>query len=354
MASLSSNAASSVVDASPGRITPVLLAQEWKERIHNTGECIDVRNGAVHSMKACTSTKSRKWTNTIRTETASIEMNLTTQKMNNYVMRATAPFHLISYGSGANTMYHGRWKYVKRGTLPPNSYRKARYTFELAYVDDGNASSMIQKEENRRSSYEREWASAFENLLLHAAAYEPATFANIYDTEQGTIREYTPDFFLHEISCWIEIKGRRVTPAELHKCAQLSCRGFRIALLSGYPTDFTAYIWDMGKDTHSQDVYTSANTWWNRMLTHAAPGVHAETADWYQNMLSLMVSPPSRMVGGHPALQRQLTEVLNPILSSTPDTTTTPSTNNKKRKLSSQEEGGDIGIDTSPSDVTFY
>lgn len=208
MASLSSNAASSSVDASPGRITPVLLAQEWRERIHNTGECIDVRNGVVHSMKACTSTKSRKWTNTIRTETASIEMNLTTQKMNNYVMRATAPFHLISYGSGANTMYHGRWKYVKRGTLPPNSYRKARYTFELAYVDDGNASSMIQKEENRRSSYEREWASAFENLSLHAAAYEPATFANIYDTEQGTIREYTPDFFLPEISCWIDRNQR--------------------------------------------------------------------------------------------------------------------------------------------------
>ena len=244
-------------------------------------------------------------------------------------------------------MYHGRWKYVKRGTLPPNSYRKARYTFELAYVDDGNASSMIQKEENRRSSYEREWATAFEEMSPHAAAYEPATFANIYDTEQGTIREYTPDFFLPEISCWIEIKGRYVTPAELHKCAQLSCRGFRIVLLSGYPTDFTAYVWDTGKDTHSQDVYTSAKMWWNRMLMHTASKMHAETIDWYQNMLTLVVSPPSSMVGGQPALQRRLTEVLDPILS---NTTTTTNINTKKRKLS-QQEGEE---DTPTSDLTFY
>ena len=221
--------------SSPWRLVSVLVPQAAKEDLHRERKCVDVREGLVHCVKArigphCV------WHNEIRPDgTASIAVNRQTPDDNEAVYAATErPFHLISYSSGADTRYWGR--YVCVGG-------REQGRFDLRYVDEGEKPKFAEASKRpMRSLLEQKYAARFEELG-YAATYEPATF-------RLNTCEYTPDFYLPPpIHRWVEIKGPPPVEEELGKCAELAALGFPVLLLFDDPSamrDEHAYSWEPG------------------------------------------------------------------------------------------------------------
>ena len=86
---------------------PGLIPHRLKSRFHNAKSCIDVRSGAVHAIKA--NLYNRIWHNEVGLESASISVNKRTPRANNLVRKSKEPFHLLSYDTGADTRYWGRY-----------------------------------------------------------------------------------------------------------------------------------------------------------------------------------------------------------------------------------------------------
>ena len=232
-------------------IRPVLIPHAAKAKLHNTNECICLRNGVAHAIKA--NTNNRTWINTVGLTHASIAMNPQTKKTNQAVRTAVNPIHLLSFGAGADTYYWGRYQCVG-GTQ----------TFELEYVDDGCASEFTESTTTAqfRSILEKTWDTEFDALGLKTV-YEPATFA------LNNRKEYTPDFWLPSSEWFVEIKGPPPTQVELDKCAQIAAKGFRIVLLHGPPDMFTAYTWTKGNiHAFTEHEHTSLREWLDQRITN--------------------------------------------------------------------------------------
>ena len=96
--------------SAPMRVVSVLVPQAAKDSLHRERKCVDVRDGRVHCVKARVGGHCM-WDNAILPNgTAQIDVNTQTPDDNEAVYAATeAPFHLISYSSGADTRYWGRY-----------------------------------------------------------------------------------------------------------------------------------------------------------------------------------------------------------------------------------------------------
>lgn len=82
-----------------------------------------------------------------------------------------------------------------------------------------------------RSRLEARWAVFWDALDLEWS-YEPEGF----DLGGGVF--YLPDFHLGQVNLWAEVKPRRATEHELHKCRLLAAgSGRNVLLLEGMPAD---------------------------------------------------------------------------------------------------------------------
>jgi len=206
---------------------PALIPHKIKALFHNKKSCIDIRDGKVHSIKA--NTNNRTWFNEVNTESATISINPRTTRENRLVLKATEPFHVLSFGCGADTYYWGRYKCAPQ--------QDAKHLFKLVYVDDGSLEACLPAGvTNHRSNLETSWSQAFEKQGVEAT-FEPATLK----LPDGT--EYTPDFWLPETSTFIEIKGPNPTKREFCKCTETRRLGFNIKMFHGSPSDFDVYDW---------------------------------------------------------------------------------------------------------------
>ena len=205
---------------------PALIPHRVKALFHNKKSCIDIRDGQVYSIKA--NTNNRKWFNEVTPDTATISINPRTQRDNRAVYTSKEPFHVLSFGCGADTYYWGRYKCV-------GGQRQKQ--FKLVYVDDGSLDACLAPgETNHRSKLETSWAEAFKDQCIQAT-FEPATMK----LSDGS--EYTPDFWLPESSTFIEIKGPNPTKREFKKCAETRRLGFNIKMFHGGPRGFVEYDW---------------------------------------------------------------------------------------------------------------
>ena len=219
---------------------PVVIPHTKKETFHNKNRCVDIRNGVVHGIKA--NTKNRRWRNVVNKDSAKIAINPKTMSDNNKVWNSSEPFHVITYGSGPNTHYWGRYRCVGG---------RSRRVFELEYVDDGLMDELgVDQLEGHRSRLEGQWTSALEKSNV-AYSYEPATMLI------SRACEYTPDLWLQDACTFIEIKGPKPTEAEFEKCRQTRLKGFKIHLIRGPPTCFDVYDWDKNGKRIGPVRYTS-------------------------------------------------------------------------------------------------
>ena len=120
---------------------PALIPHNQKALFHNKKSCIDIRDGHVHSIKA--NTNNRTWFNEVNADSATISINPRTKRDNRLVYASKEPFHVLSFGCGADTYYWGRYKCV-------GGQRSKQ--FKLVYVDDGSMDACLpQGATNHRS-----------------------------------------------------------------------------------------------------------------------------------------------------------------------------------------------------------
>lgn len=221
---------------------PATIPHQLKEKFHNKRCCIDIRNGKVHAIKI--NTNNRTWHNTIDLNVASVARNPKTRRENRLVRTQKEPFHMLSFGCGADTKYWGR--YVCKA-------RNKGATFELRYVDDGLLGDCLPPgtHNSSRSYLERQWDQAFDVAGIKNV-YEPATMKLPRTDCFPSGKEYTPDVWLPDDNMFVEIKGPDPSKEEFEKCRLTSDLGFNIKMFHGAPDGFDCYSWDAnGKRTKS-------------------------------------------------------------------------------------------------------
>lgn len=86
-----------------------------------------------------------------------------------------------------------------------------------------------------RSRVEARWAVAFDVIgIKYNYELEGLKFDNVY---------YLPDFYLPDFGCWVEVKGKRFTKFECHKCIKLTQLSQEACLLLDGPPDFKTYVY---------------------------------------------------------------------------------------------------------------
>ena len=102
------------------------------------------------------------------------------------------PVHVITFDGSPDTWYHGRYKCVE-----PNN----KTHFIMEFVDKGLYDTVEEETETTRKSKLEEDAETFFETRGWNAVYEPCNFP------WGHSKHYTPDYYLSEFSCFVEIKG---------------------------------------------------------------------------------------------------------------------------------------------------
>ena len=217
---------------------PAVIPHRLKENFHNKRCCIDVRNGKVHAMKI--NTNNRNWHNKIDLQQAIVAVNPKTRRENRLVFRQKEPFHMLSFGCGADTKYWGR--YVCRVV---GSSLSGTTAFHLEYVDDGQLDQCLPVGERNtsRSYLERQWDKAFA-VAGTVNIYEPATMTLPPCSTFPHGKEYSPDVWCPVSGMFIEIKGPPPTEEEFEKCRLTRLLGFKIQMFRGAPDGFDCYEWD--------------------------------------------------------------------------------------------------------------
>lgn len=258
-----------------------------RQKLHNKRACFDVRDDKesfmyIHAVKFRVGPHRGHFKNRIDHAVAHLQVNPVTRRDNTLLLNQTTPFHLLTYGCGPDTFYHGR--YVCTGK------NKAKTHFILRYQDCGdviigtkrfrdedidsdsadnvaagnnachNPSDIVlplsnQEKNAYRSRLELTYARYFTQMGL-TVVHEPATFDI---SEAGKPQYYTPDFYIVDHAVWVEIKGPRPNENELDKCKKLNMRGFKIILLHGNsPSNPECWFWKYPK----QQVYTRDRPHW--------------------------------------------------------------------------------------------
>tara|TARA_B110000093_G_C12826931_1_gene349383 strand:+ start:131 stop:892 length:762 start_codon:yes stop_codon:yes gene_type:complete len=224
---------------------PATIPHCLSSKFHNKRCCIDLRDGKVHAIKI--NTNNRNWHNEIDLEKAIVACNPKTRRENRLVLNQKDPFHMLSFGCGADTKYWGR--YVCRVVSSSNS----RPYFHLEYVDDGQLDCCLPHGERNtsRSYLERQWDDAFV-VAGTDQVYEPATMTLPCCHLFPDGKEYSPDVWLPNSGTFIEIKGPPPSCEEFEKCRLTRELGFKIKMFHGAPDGFDCYDWDIdGKRTKS-------------------------------------------------------------------------------------------------------
>lgn len=221
---------------------PALVPHHLKSLFHNKRSCIDVRNGHMYAIKA--NTNNRSWHNVVTKDKAAIAINVRTRDDNNAVFESTEPFHVLTFGCGADTYYWGRYSFVRKKTYGGQA------CFELKFADNGALGQCLSPNQAQtRSRLEDKWIKAFKGSDT-AHTYEPATL-KLPSSKLLPDKEYTPDIWFPETREFIEIKGPEPSAKEFEKCRLTTQLGFQIKLFRGGPDGFDCYEWsEDGKRSH--------------------------------------------------------------------------------------------------------
>ena len=212
---------------------PRVVPPSMRASLHSATTCIDLYAHEGLSMKCRVGATRSAWTNRVEGRTASISVNTRTQALNSEVW-AGKPVHLLTFHTGADTYYHGRYTCI--GGTPA--------TFELERLDhDERARALLQSMPTVeqvverplfRSRLEETWAERFKACSIEVE-YEPITL-------RVRSKEYTPDFVIAappHAPLLVEIKGA-VVNSELELCSAVALKGFHIVLIFGDVDDFCA------------------------------------------------------------------------------------------------------------------
>ena len=212
---------------------PRLVPPSMRASLHSAATCIDMYAREGLSMKCRVGATRSAWTNRVDGRTASVSVNTRTPALNSEVWSGK-PVHLLTFHTGADTYYHGRFRCV--GGTPA--------TFELERLDhDERARALLQSMPTVeqvverplfRSRLEEAWAERFKACSMEVE-YEPITL------RLGS-KEYTPDFVIAappHAPLLVEIKGA-VVNSELELCKAVALKGFHIVLIFGDVDDFCA------------------------------------------------------------------------------------------------------------------
>lgn len=210
---------------------PATIPHLLKNKFHDKRSCIDVRNQIVHAIKI--NTNNRTWINKIDHQTALVAVNPKTRRENRLVRRQTTPFHMLSFGVGADTLYWGRYLCLQNNTGS---------NFELVFVDNGALDECLPAGHGNthRSLLETQWDKAFAKNNIKNS-YEPATIKIKPCAAFPSGKEYTPDVWLIDSNTFIEIKGPPATEEEFEKCKAVRELGFNILMFNGNPNGFDCY-----------------------------------------------------------------------------------------------------------------
>lgn len=219
---------------------PATIPHHLKEQFHNKRCCIDIRDDRVHAIKV--NTNNRRWHNEVSAAYATVAVNQKTRRENKLVRTQKEPFHLLSFGCGADTKYWGRYTC---------NHSKDKSTFHLQYVDDGDLNLCLPRGQSNtsRSYLEKRWAEAFDVAGVKHV-YEPATMKLPVCDAFPDGKEYSPDVWLPNQHGFIEIKGPPPSTEEMEKCRLTKTLGFNIQMFRGAPDGFECYEW------HKDGSYT--------------------------------------------------------------------------------------------------
>ena len=233
---------------------PIQITSTEATRLHGQGQCVHTHfNEDGHEyafcMKFSTNPKNR-YKNQIGDGKAKIAMNKRTPKENRLVLKG-GPVHIITYGGGTATMYHGRYKC---------SDSKNPTHFIMEYVDKGLSACLTKETETTRKSKLEQDAETFFNNRGWASVYEPCIFPYAK-------KHYTPDYYLPEFHCFIEIKGfwspqkeEEPTQLTMDKCKAVKDKGFAILLVQGSLLDDPVFtFWQPYSDPQAKSPW-----WWNK------------------------------------------------------------------------------------------
>jgi len=212
---------------------PRIVPPSMRASLHSAATCIDMYAREGLSMKCRVGATRSAWTNRVEGRVASVSVNTRTPALNSEVWSGK-PVHLLTFHTGADTYYHGRFRCV--GGTPT--------TFELERLDDDErARALLQSMPTLeqaverplfRSRLEETWAERFKARGVEAE-YEPITL-------RVCSKEYTPDFSIAappHAPLLVEIKGA-VVNSELELCKAVARKGFHIVLVFGDVDDFSA------------------------------------------------------------------------------------------------------------------
>jgi len=233
---------------------PIQITNSEATRIHGQRQCISVRKDEIgglyaHCMKFSTNAKNR-YKNTIGDGKAKVAMNLRTSFDNKLVLKGK-PVHIITYGGGTATLYHGRYKCCDLNNTTH---------FMMEYFDEGISNELEKETEKTRKSKLEEDAEKFFESRGWIYEYEPLIFP------YGN-KHYTPDFYLPEFHCFVEIKGfwspeKEKEPTQLtyDKCKAVKDRGFAMLLLQGSALDDPVFMfWQPYSEAEAKSPW-----WWNK------------------------------------------------------------------------------------------
>lgn len=217
-------AATATATPSP-KAFPRIIPSDMRDRLHSAPSCIDARTDGHLAIKCRVTERGGAWRNRVEGSRASIAVNRQTATDNARV-RSGAPCHLLTFTTGADTFYWGRYRCVGGGAD----------RFEMERIeDDPEAQALLAQlgagfpsSPAYRSRLERAYAERFKKGGV-AARYEPVTL-HLSET-----RQYTPDFMISappHAPLLIEIKGA-VVDEEIALCSRVALMGFHIALLFG-------------------------------------------------------------------------------------------------------------------------
>ena len=207
---------------------PIMIPHALKQTIHWSKGCFCMRKNTkqIYSIKVNTNGR-LKFSNMVHLDTAFIQIGSNNTYYARLLEKQTEPIHVITFSTGANSFYWGRYKL---GSIVDNKF------LYLRFVDNGLQfdSPVI----NTRSNVERKWVAYFDSMGIQYF-YEPCTFSiNVF---QKNI-EYTPDFYIPSLKSFVEIKGHGIPTEEAReKIKKVQELGFDIKIVAGVPHDSQCY-----------------------------------------------------------------------------------------------------------------
>lgn len=241
-------------------IKPIKINSQAVQKLHGGKGILQTRHKDGKQFAYCLkfSTfigETTKWKNKIVGNKLIIAMN-PRSTWSNALVKKGDPVHIVTHKRGTTTLYRGRFRCI----YPDNTTH-----FVMEFVDKGIADE-LKKATKFKSDYEV-FANEYFETRGWSAQYEKTMFE--YEIETGDTLElsyYTPDFWIPEHNCYVEIKGFKNKSGEaeptqetMTKCKTISDAGHHIVLVQGDARNSPIFTyWEPFGEPESKEPW-----WWS-------------------------------------------------------------------------------------------